>query len=36
MTRWNWWCPSCYLEKMSTELRYCPDCGQALDWSDEE
>lgn len=35
--RYNWWCPNCHLEHMSTNIiKHCPTCGQALDWSDEE
>ena len=31
--RYDWWCPNCYLEHMSgNDLKYCPSCGQALDW----
>jgi hypothetical protein len=37
-TFWHYshYCPSCasYLEKEG--LKYCPDCGQALDWSNYE
>ena len=37
ISRYDWWCPNCHLEHMSTnEIKYCPTCGQDLDWSDEE
>ena len=33
--RSDWWCPNCHLEHMSgNDLKYCPSCGQALDWRD--
>lgn len=33
--RYDWWCPNCHLEHMSANvLKYCPTCGQALDWSE--
>lgn len=33
--RYDWWCPNCHLEHMSgNDLKYCPTCGQALDWRD--
>ena len=28
-------CPSCFYHTDYTELKYCPDCGQALDWSND-
>lgn len=35
--RYDWWCPNCNLEHMSgNNLKYCPSCGQALDWSEDE
>lgn len=35
--RYDWWCPNCNLEHMSgNDLKYCPSCGQALDWRDED
>lgn len=35
--RYDWWCPNCNLEHMSgNDFKYCPSCGQALDWSEEE
>lgn len=35
--RYDWWCPNCNLEHMSgNDFKYCPSCGQALDWRDEE
>ena len=35
--RYDWWCPNCHLEHMSgNDLKYCPSCGQALDWRDED
>lgn len=35
--RYDWWCPNCHLEHMSgNDLKYCPTCGQALDWRDED
>ena len=35
--RYDWWCPNCNLEHMSgNNFKYCPSCGQALDWRDEE
>lgn len=34
--RYDWWCPNCHLEHMSgNDLKYCPSCGQALDWVDK-
>lgn len=31
--RYDWWCPNCNLEHMSgNDFKYCPSCGQALDW----
>jgi hypothetical protein len=33
---WQWACPNCHIEKISTENAHCSDCGQALDWSEEE
>lgn len=31
--RYDWWCPNCNLEHMSGKgFKYCPTCGQALDW----
>ena len=33
---WQWICPNCHIEKITTESRCCDDCGQALDWSDTE
>ena len=29
-----WRCPVCGMELHGT--RYCPDCGQALDWGEEQ
>lgn len=35
--RYDWWCPNCNLEHMSgNDFKYCPSCGQALDWSEDE
>lgn len=34
ITRYDWFCPRCNLETMSTKFKYCPCCGQALDWSE--
>lgn len=35
--RYDWWCPNCHLEHMGTNIiKFCPTCGQALDWSDEK
>ena len=34
--RYDWWCPNCHLEHMSTNaINYCPDCGQKILWEDE-
>lgn len=32
----NYKCPSCGCRRLghTKEIAYCPDCGQALDWSD--
>ena len=29
-------CPSCGKYHIIEKFRYCPDCGQALDWSDTD
>lgn len=29
-------CPSCNVRFVRFGMNYCSDCGQALDWSDEE
>lgn len=35
--RYDWWCSNCHLEHMGTNIiKFCPSCGQALDWRDEE
>lgn len=33
---WQWTCPNCHIEKISTENAYCSDCGHALDWGEEK
>ena len=30
------YCPICGRDVLMDKFDYCPDCGQALDWSDEE
>ena len=30
------YCPICGRDVLMDRFDYCPDCGQALDWSDEE
>lgn len=32
---WQYICPCCDIRQVSTEKSHCGDCGQALDWSDE-
>ena len=34
----TWMCPNCgkYYEIDHDDYDFCPDCGQALDWSDEQ
>lgn len=31
---WEWVCPNCEVIQIGTEKPYCPECGQAMDWSD--
>lgn len=37
-----YWCPNCEraikprIENCKIKIKYCPFCGQALDWSDSE
>ncbi|MDD6467146.1 MAG: hypothetical protein PUF50_03085 [Erysipelotrichaceae bacterium] len=32
--RYDLWCPNCNLEHISAnDIRYCPSCGQKIDWS---
>ena len=37
---WTYHCPNCDSKKVEEvfieRFRYCPDCGQALDWSDTD
>lgn len=32
------WCPSCgdYIQETDFDKKFCQDCGQKLDWSEEE
>lgn len=33
--RYDWWCPNCHLEHMSTNIiKHCPICGQSILWED--
>jgi len=35
--RYDWWCSNCHSETMGTNLiYYCPTCGQAIDWGNED
>ena len=33
-THYHFFCPVCNMEV--NDMKYCPNCGQKLDWSDEE
>lgn len=33
---WEYFCPMCDNYFEDNEYPYCPECGQAIDWSDNE
>lgn len=33
---WDYYCPNCNYDFEEDRFNYCPECGQAIDWSEVE